>query len=77
MNEDLLLADGFGDAFLGVGKRCSKPDVAVYDVSRCVDILMRDGMDYEEAVQYLEFNTIGAWMGERTPIWLVPIASED
>jgi hypothetical protein len=29
-----------------------------------------DLMDEEEAVEYLEFNTFGAYMGEKTPIWV-------
>ena len=46
----MLTADGFDDAFLGVGRRCSRPDVAVYDVSKMVSILVeRDGMSEEDA----------------------------
>jgi len=26
-------------------------------------------MDDEEAIEYLEFNTFGAYVGEKTPIW--------
>jgi len=67
----MLTADGFDDAFLGVGRRCSRPDVAVYDVSKMVSILVeRDGMSMDEAIEYIEVNTIGAWVGEETPIYL-------
>ena len=69
--ESLLTADGFDEAFVGIGRRCSRPDVAVYDVSKMVSILVkRDGMSEEEAIEYIEFNTIGAWVGEQTPIYL-------
>ena len=27
-------------------------------------------MTYEEAVEYFEFNVIGAWVGEQTPMFL-------
>ena len=71
MDEGLLVADGFDEAILGVGRRCGQPDVVVYDVEKCVEILMsREGWDYDETVEFLEFNTFGAWVGERTPIWL-------
>ena len=29
------------------------------------------GMTDAEAVEYFEFNTIGSWMGEGTPIFIV------
>jgi hypothetical protein len=29
-----------------------------------------DGMDYDEAMEFLEFNTLGAWAGEGTPLFL-------
>ena len=71
MNEDILLADGFDEAFIGVGQRCSRPDVAVYDVEKMVSILVKGhGMSEEDAREYLEFNTFGAWVGEQTPLYV-------
>lgn len=66
----ILKADGFDDAILGLGRRCGQPDLLVYDVDKCVDILMKDGMTNEEAIEYFEFNVVGARMGEGTPIFL-------
>jgi hypothetical protein len=28
-------------------------------------------MSPEEAEEWMEFNVVGAWMGENTPIWVV------
>ena len=68
---DVLLADGFDAAFVGIGRRSSRPDVAVYDIAKMVEILtVADGMPFERAVDYPEFNVLGAWVGERTPIYL-------
>jgi len=68
---DILLADGFDEALVGVGQRCGQPAVAVYDREKCLQILVsRDGMKYEEAEEYFEFNVAGSWVGERTPIFL-------
>jgi hypothetical protein len=65
----LLLADGFEDAFIGFSQRISEPALACYDYEKMVDVLVhRDGMSYEEAVEYIEFNVAGAWVGENTPI---------
>lgn len=71
-NPEALFADGFDDAIVGVARRCGQPTLVVYDYERGVDVLMkRDGMTYEEAVEWMEFNVVGTWIGEHTPIWLV------
>ena len=52
--------------------------MAVYDVSKCIHILMKDApWTYDDAVEYLEFNSIGAWVGEKTPIWLVKVDDDE
>jgi len=69
--EDILLADGFDDAVIGVGYRCGQPDLAVYDIDKCISILMKNNnWDRHEAIEYFEFNVIGAWVGENTPMWV-------
>ena len=30
----------------------------------------RDGMTQEEALEFFEFNVVGAWVGEQTPIFV-------
>ena len=70
-NEEALLADGFEDAFLGVSEVFGRPPLATYDRDKCIDILIqRDGMTYEEAEEYFDFNVRGAWVGESTPIYV-------
>jgi len=39
------------------------------DRDKCIGILKNQGMTEEEAIDYFEFNTIGAWMGEGTPLF--------
>ena len=72
----LLLATGFEDAFLGIGSRFGWHEpVAVYDHGRCLQILEeRDGMTPEGAVEFFDFNVLGAWVGEQTPMF-VAVAS--
>jgi len=65
--EELLKADGFDDAIIGIDEETMK---LIYSVSKCIEILMRD-MDEEEAVEYFDFNVKGAYMGEKTPIWCI------
>lgn len=69
--EDLLLADGFDEAFIGVGRRCGQPNIAVYDSEKCIEVLQKGGdMTEEEAMEYFEFNVVGAWVGDHTPMFV-------
>jgi hypothetical protein len=65
---DILLADGFEEAFIGVVYRFGMEPVALYDRAKCIQILMeRDGMTWEGAEEFFSFNVEGAWVGDRTP----------
>jgi hypothetical protein len=67
MNEEALVWDGFDEALIGFGQRCGMGPVAVYDYEKMVEILMED-MTVDEAHEYLEYNVLGAYIGEYTPI---------
>jgi hypothetical protein len=66
--EEILIFDGFDEAFIGVGYQFHKA-VACYNEDKFIELLMSDGMTYEEAVEYFEFNVAGSYMGDRTPIF--------
>lgn len=67
-NEEMLFADGFEEALIGTVQVFGKPPLALYDYRKCVEILMkRDGMSEDESEEYLEYNTLGAYVGESTP----------
>lgn len=69
-NEEALFADGFEDALIGYCERCGISPVALYDYDKCISILMkRDGMTETDAVEFFEFNTLGAFVGEATPMF--------
>ncbi len=74
IDEEILMADGFDAALIGwtdSWSGSSRVPRAVYSVSKCVSILMSGGAtSYEEAMEYLEFNTLGAYVGERTPVFV-------
>ena len=68
-NEKALMFDGFDEAYIGPATRCGQPTLAAYSYTKCIEILMRDNkMSHEGAVEYYEFNTVDAWVGENTPI---------
>jgi hypothetical protein len=72
-DENVLLMDGFDEAFIGYSQRINEPVLAVYSWEKMVDVcIKRDGMTYDEATEYIEYNCIGAWVGERTPIIVMP-----
>ena len=64
---DALLADGFEEALIGHTQGANV--VAVYDYDTCVAILIhRDGMTIEDAVEFMEFNVVGSYVGDKTPV---------
>jgi len=74
VNPEALLCDGFDDAIIGMAERINLGPVIAYDVDIMMDIMMkRDGMTYEEAFEFFNFNIIGAWMGDHTPIFITTI----
>jgi len=75
--DDILLADGFEEAFLGVSESYGLKPRACYDIGKCLDILVeRDGMTLEEANEYFNFNVVGAYVGEYTPAFVFPFDKE-
>ena len=77
-NEEALLADGFDSAILGMCERFGNNIVVAYDREKCIEILMedfknglQDGEDlYIAALEYFEYNVMGAYVGENTPVFL-------
>lgn len=74
---DCLLGDGFEDAIIGIVDGACREPVVCYDYDECVEILMRDGMDEIEACEYMDFNVVGAYVGEMTPLFLHDWRRED
>ena len=64
----LVLADGLDGAFIGWVD--GEPPRAVYSKEACVQCMVDEGMEYGEALEYLEYNTFGAWIGPMTPIFV-------
>jgi len=67
-DEDILIPDGFEEAFVGIATQFNKP-IAIFDRQMCIDILCKE-MSYEEAVEYFSYNVEGAYVGENTPAFL-------
>jgi len=71
LDEEILVMDGFEEAFIGLSRRCGQPTLATYSWKKMVEVLVsRDSMHEEEAAEFIEYNCAGAWMGELTPVIL-------
>ena len=69
-DEELLIADGFDDAIIGIDDANIR---VVYDVFKIISILIQDGMSTDEAFEYYEYNILGAYVGEKTPLFIKPL----
>ena len=68
MNPEALLMDGFDDALVGVACQHSNGPLALYDRDKCIQVLMDDGLTWEEAEEHFSFNCEGAYVGTQTAI---------
>ena len=80
-SEEALVADGFDNAIIGM---CEFGGVLVvaYDREACIEILMEDFKDdedagygeeedlYTTALEYFEYNVQGSYVGEYTPVFI-------
>lgn len=66
-----LKVDGFDKAIIGEEYFSGR---LVYSVEKMMKVLIkRDGMSFEEALEFIEYNIIGAYLGEMTPIYISDI----
>jgi hypothetical protein len=65
--EEILKADGFDDAIIGIEESSYR---LIYSVSKCINILINNqGMTEDDAIEYFWYNVAGSYVGEKTPIW--------
>ena len=72
--EECLTADGFDAALVGCTYGANV--VAVYDIQRMIDVLVNEGMDHDDAVEFLEYNVVSAYLGEKTPLYVNFVTEE-
>jgi len=66
-DESFYIADGFDDAIIGFDENAVR---LVYDIDVIIDILIEEGMTYEEAREHYDYNIAGGYIGEGTPIFV-------
>ena len=67
INCEALYPTDMKDAVIGMVERFGMQPLVLLDRDKCIEILMRDDMDAEEAEEFFEYNTIGSWLGDGTP----------
>ena len=65
-DEDFIVANGFDVAVIGVDYNTSR---LIYSIKKCIEILVAQGLSYEDAMEHFDFNIGGAYVGKKTPIW--------
>ena len=78
-NEEALFIEGFDKAIVGICDRYGAAPIIAYDRDKCIAILEKqicgrhhnpDLTSYEEAVEFFDFNFVGAYVGDNTPIFI-------
>jgi len=64
-------AIGLDGALIGTATPAGYQEVLVYDYAKCVEIFQHNNdWSHEEAVEWMEFNVVSAFVGEDTPIFV-------
>ena len=66
--EGAIVLDGLEDAIIGQTTRNGE-NVLAYSADKIIDILVkREEMEYQEALEYYDFNVKGVCEGKRMPV---------
>ena len=72
LNPEAMMADGFDDAILGMCIQFGDEPVVAYDYEKCLNVLIeRDSMSRTDAIDFMGFNVIGAYVGLNTPVFIM------
>ena len=74
--EELIFADGFDDAIIGVATGFDSQRVVYCYVSMIETMMKEDDISYEDALDWIEYNTLGSYVGKNTPIYVMGIDNE-
>jgi hypothetical protein len=66
-DEEFLVAQGFDEAIIGIDELSRR---VVYSKTAILYSLMEEGLDYTEAIEHYNYNIIGSYVGEKTPIFV-------
>lgn len=67
IDEEIIYFDGFDEAIIGYVEQFGRPSIALYDRCKCIEILINQGLTFEDATEHFNVNVIGGFLGEYTP----------
>ena len=66
--ESVVQLEGLDDCICGIVERFGMERVLLYNTNKIIEKMVEeDGMPYFEALEFFDFNILGAWFGDRTP----------
>lgn len=71
INPDAILWDDLDECIIGI----TNEGKAVYDIHKMeLHFQKQDNIPFEDAVDWVEFNILGAYVGDFTPVhvWVIP-----
>lgn len=68
--DEILFMDGYDDCIAGVVEQFGRPPIVCYNKSKILEKMMNDGMEEMDAIEFFEYNQIGAYVGEGTPCFI-------
>jgi hypothetical protein len=61
----------FDEAIIGVAQNAQGMIAIAYSEPKIIELLIRhDKMDPDEAVEWFQFNILGSYLGENTPLYI-------
>ena len=72
-----LMMDNCDAAFIGLAIRCGQEPIAVYELDKLIAVHVAMGMTEDEAGEFIDFNILGAWVGDNTPLILRTMTAEE
>lgn len=75
MSDRPLKPCGFDDAFIGYDAATRN---LIYDYDKCIQVILEDfkesedtlELGYDDAIEHMEVNVVGSYMGKGTPIFM-------
>lgn len=64
INPEAILWDNCDDAIIGI----TPEGQVVYSIEKLWDVFVAQGMSELEAIEWVDYNILGAYVGEYTPI---------
>jgi hypothetical protein len=67
----------YDSCIVGLIERAGSGMCVCYDGNMVLRRLEKDGMTTEEAQEWMDYNIVSAWVGEKTPAFLWPFEVEN